>query len=54
MELLKEGTYESKCDDVYVWCKNILKQWELKLMEKYDNETKKRSLEGSKAIGIYS
>lgn len=31
-ELVKDGTYDSKCEDVYDWCKNLLKQWELKLM----------------------
>lgn len=49
--LSKGVSYPNKCDDVYIWCKKILNEWEQTLQTKPEKE--KNSLEGKQAVGIY-
>lgn len=49
--LSKGISYPNKCDDVYIWCKKILNEWEQMLQTKPEKE--KNSLEGKQAVGIY-
>lgn len=37
----------NKCEDVYLWCRKMLREWNVKLLEKFDTDALKRSLEGS-------
>lgn len=45
--LLEGVSVVTRCEDVYYWCKKMLREWHIKLNEKFDSETLKRSLEGS-------
>ena len=49
--LSKGVSYPNKCDDVYIWCKKILNEWEQMLQGKPEKE--KNSVEGKQAVGIY-
>lgn len=50
--LLSKGvSYPNKCDDVYIWCKKILNEWEQMLQAKPENE--KNGVEGKQLVGIY-
>ena len=49
--LSKGVSYQNKCDDVYIWCKKILNEWEQMLQAKPEKE--KNSLDGKQAVGIY-
>ncbi|CAK57038.1 unnamed protein product (macronuclear) [Paramecium tetraurelia] len=43
----------TRCEDVYMWCKKMLREWNIKLLDKFNTETLKRSLEGSQAFNSY-
>jgi len=49
--LSKGVSNQNKCDDVYIWCKKILNEWEL--MQQTKQEKEKNSLEGKQEVGIY-
>lgn len=49
--LSKGISYPNKCDDVYIWCKKILNEWEQMLQGKPEKE--KNSIEGKQTVGIY-
>ena len=49
--LSKGVSYPNKCDDVYIWCKKILNEWEQMLQGKPEKE--KNNMEGKQLVGIY-
>lgn len=51
--LLEGVSILTRCEDVHLWCKKMLREWNLKLVQKFNTETEKRSLEGSLAFNTY-
>ncbi|CAD8093759.1 unnamed protein product [Paramecium primaurelia] len=52
-QLLDGVSLLTRCEDVYLWCKKMLREWNIKLLDKFNTETLKRSLEGSQAFNSY-